>query len=1854
MIHSISNGHALMGFLVIGLLLFSCSKETKSPSGIPDFNPLVSAFTSGVISAESAIRIQLAADLDVNYSSGFVLPAKIFEFSPSINGQAFVIDPRTIEFRPEKKLPSGADFSCKIMLTRLFRDQKEIQDFSFSFRTIPLNIDVVFDGLKAYSKSDLTLNNISGKVISTDRLSLDETESMISAKQDSRSLPLKWLHQEDGKIHQFTVDSVRRTDNRGSVIISWEGADKVAGSKEYIIPGLNEFTLMDHKVVQQPEQHILLTFSDPLKATQDLNGLIHLDNNASLRFNIEGNLVRIYPVIRQKGTVNLFVEPGIKNIVDYKFTENKTLVVSFDPLKPAVRLIGNGVIVPRSEGLLFPFEAVNLKAVDVKIIRIYENNVAQFLQVNTLDGNYEMKRAGRLIVRKTIQLTSERPINYGDWNAFSLDLSSLIDAEPGAIYRVELSFRQKHSLYECPEGKDNEQDQEEDYNGITENDMAYYDSYYYYGWDEYDEDYYYNWQEREDPCSRSYYIYGKTVARNVLASNLGIIAKFGSDRSMLFAVTDLLTTEPVQDVSLTVYNFQQQILASLVTDKNGTASALIENQPFLLIAKKDKQRGYLRVDPGSSLSLSNFDIQGASVNKGLKGFIYGERGVWRPGDTLFLTFILEDKLQKLPPDHPVTLELFNPHGKRVNKFTSLSGINGFYCFRVPTDVDAPTGNWTAKIIAGNHVFHQNLRIETIKPNRLKVILDFGTEELRSGVASLTGKVLSNWLHGAPAAGLKASVSVNFKNISTSFPGFENFVFTDPSRSFTPVEQDVFSGNLDHEGTASFRTSFNVREQSPGKVNAVFTTRVFEKGGDFSMDQYTIPYSPYPSYTGLKSPEGDRYGILVTDTAHVFQIATVDESGKATDRKNLQVKIYKLDWKWWWHSGDENLASYIGSSYYKPVFEKTLSTIDGKTAFSFKVDHPEWGRFFVRVYDPASGHSAGKIVYFDWPGWAGRADRKDPTSATMLTFSSDKNKYSVGETAVLTIPSGMEGRAFLSIENGTRVVDHYWLKTTGRETTFSFTVTKGMTPNVYVNVTLIQPHRQTINDLPVRMYGVIPLIVEDPETHLSPVIRMPDVLKPESVVDITVSETKGREMTYTIALVDEGLLDLTRFKTPDPWQLFYAREALGVNTFDMFDMVLGAYGGRIDGIFSIGGDEELLSGDGQKANRFPPVVRFIGPFHLPAKKSMTHQLLIPNYVGSVKTMVVAGYKGAYGNAEKITPVRKPLMILATLPRVLGPSETVNLPVTVFAMEDHVKKVNLEIGFNEIFTASVTKQTVMFDRIGDNTVDFELKTKETTGIGNVIVTATSGKEKAVYEVELDVRSPNPEVTRFVYGIAEPGQTWESEFELPGMKGTNTGTLEVSSLPPVDFGRRLKFLMGYPHGCVEQITSSVFPQLYLPDVMDVDDKMKNTIHSNVQAAIQKISAMQLSTGGVGYWPGATAANDWGTSYAGHFMLEAKRKGFTVPDHFIRSWTRYQKKLARNWTGNIYQSEWEKIALELAQAYRLYTLALAGEAETGAMNRLREKPSIKNSTRWRLAAAYALTGQTEAALKITGDLTTRVDDYEDPGFTYGSSLRDMAMILEAMVLTGEREKAIPLLREISDLLSSDTWYSTQTTAFGLIAVSAFAQGSKTSKELEYDFSINNEKEQHAAANTPFSVINYDFKQSATGKVKVSNKGDGLLYTRFALHGTPLPGQEKAFSGNLILSVSYQDMQGNAINVSKLEQGTDFISVVTIRNPGTIGYYRDMALTQIFPSGWEIQNIRLFETNFGTFSNAEYQDFRDDRVYTYFHLPREKVEKFAVKLNAAYKGRFYLPGISCEAMYRNDISAFEKGQWVEVVEAGL
>lgn len=1811
----------------------------------------IEAYTSGTISKKSAIRLHLASEVKTMSDVGVADSRDLFSFSPSVKGKTYWVDAQTVEFRPDEPLEPGEDYEVTFDLSKVTEVEENLEEFEFDFRVIKPGMNLSHNGLVSQNNTAMDYMKLKGEITTSDEEDAKAIEKALEL-EFKQPLKIKWQHQPSKNSYAFTIDSIKKSKSEETLTLNWSGDPIDADAKGEVkltVPASGVFKVLDMRAVQEQEDYALVQFSEPVSVAQDLSGLIGLSGQSDLRYTIDGSQVKIYNGIALEGNYTLTVSEGIENIAGKKLSNGKSANIVFENKLPSVVIAGTGTILPNSGKLVLPFEAVNLKAVDVTIIKIYENNIPQFFQTNSYKDGGELRRVGKPVVQKVIRLDEDKALDLHKKNRYTLDLDKLIKTEPGAMYRITIGFRREYNVFKCADGVEvssSESGDDEEYYGygekIDEDDDFWeqYNSYYPRN---------YRWEDRSNPCTPSYYTNDKWASRNVMASNIGLIAKRGNDNSMLVIATDLLTAKPMSGVELDLMDYQRQVIHTVKTDGDGMASFDLKRKPFLLIAKNGSERGYLKLDDGSSLPLSRFDVGGDVVQNGLKGFIYGERGVWRPGDSLFVSFMLEDKLKKLPGGYPVTFELYNPQGQLYKRIVNGKPLNGFYAFKTATESTSPTGNWLAKVKAGGATFTKTIKIETVMPNRLKINFDIGSAGyLGSGAASYA-TLSANWLFGAVGKHLKAKVDVNLNTMTTTFKGFESYTFDNPTVSFQSQIKTVFEGTLDENGAAKVNTSLNENNTAPGMLKANFTTKVFEAGGNFSIDNFSIPYHVYNNYYGIKSPDGDRLsGMLVTGKDHKIDIVNVNRNGKLVGGgKTVDVELYKVQWRWWWEQDDQNsFANFTQNSYNKLVKKENITLLDGKGSWNFRIDEPEWGRYLILVRDLNGGHVTGKSVYVDWPGWAQREQSANPTEAAMLSFTANKTKFNVGEEVVLTIPSAEGGRALISIENGSRVLKTFWTDTKAGQTQFKFKAEQNMAPNVFANVTMLQPHAQTINDLPIRMYGAIPLLVEDPQTILKPVIKMADKIKPETESSITISETNGKAMTYSIAIVDEGLLDLTRFKTPNPHAAFYAREGLGVKTWDLFDYVLGAWGGNLERILSIGGDGSVNRNlNPAKANRFVPVVKYMGPFALAKGGSATHKFKLPQYIGAIRAMVVAGQDGAYGSAEKSVQVKKPLMLLATLPRVIGPGESFTLPATVFATEANLKNVNLTLQSQNLQLSGPKTVQLKFAKPGEQLAYFEMKAPEVIGVAKVKLIAQSGAEKAEYDVEMDIRNPNPFVTNVVSAVIQPGSNWAQSYAPIGMAGTNSGTLELSSIPAIDLKKRLSYLMQYPHGCVEQTTSGVFPQLFLNQLTALNDQQKANTEKNIKAGITRLRGFQTPDGGLSYWPGEGASDEWGSNYAGHFLVEAQNLGYTLPVGMLDELTRYLKSKASNWspnTNNFYGGD-------LLQSYRLYVLALAKRADIAAMNRLRGFEYLSLTAKWRLAAAYKLAGQADAANNLVKGLAKEVKPYNQLGGTYGSEVRDEAMILETLSLLGRKSEATALLLPLAAKLGQDTWYSTQTTAYSLLAIAKFCGQNSASNKISYRYVIDVQK---GNVNTGQYVVSTALKFK--GGLSIANTGNGVLFARLILQGQPAAGQNSFLPTDpavMEMNVSYKLLNGKTLDPALLRQGTDFYAEVSIKNPGRMGYYEQMALTQIFPSGWEIINTRVNDNESAIASSPyTYRDIRDDRVFTYFNLRENETVVYKVLLNAAYIGRYYLSAVQCEAMYNQTISATAEGKWVQVV----
>ena len=1848
----------------------SCKSNQKDIIPSAEYAPYVNAYTGGVISQNSTIRIELTQDqpmVDLNQE----LKDNPFSFSPSLKGKTYWVSNNTIEFVPEEgALKPGAFYEGTFHLGDFVDVDKKLEEFNFSFRVQERNFSIHTDPITVTATQPDQVT-VTGEIRFSDVVKKEEVEKMLTAgSEKNKSYPIEITQTDHPTRYAFSISQITREAEDYQLEITAKGnpagIDRTQ-NESILIPAKNSFRFLSAVRIDQPENGIEIIFSDPVSNTQDLKGLIDVPEVSSSIFQIKENKVFVYFETGKLNKLTLNIHEGIRNSQDKPLGTSHSISFSELNLKPQVEMATSAAILPDSKSLIIPFRAVNLYAVDLSVIRIFENNVLMFMQNNSLSSANELRRSGRLVYKKTLWLAKDSSKDVHRWEDYSIDLAGLIHQEPGAIYRVILSFRQEYSAYPCG-GSENKEMQFADNKSsdnltkvsgetLSEDDEAVWDTpetYYYYNgsvpmdWSQY------RWTERDNPCHPSYYMNSDRIAAcNILASNLGMIVKRNSLNKLWIAVNNILDTKPVAKAQVTIYNFQLQPIGKGETNGEGLVEITPKGVPFIAVAEADKQKAYVRVVDGEEQSVSRFDVGGKDIQKGLKGFIYGERGVWRPGDTLHISFMLEDREKRIPDKHPVALEIYNPRGQFYTKMISTQGTNGFYTFAVPTQADDPTGLWNAYVKVGGTAFHKSLRIETIKPNRLKITLALPTI-LQASSKDVYAPLTSSWLTGATASRLKAKVEMSLSKVNTQFKNYGQYLFNNPATDFTTVRADVFNGVLDAEGRAGVNIQLPVATGAPGMLNATFTTRVFEPGGDASIYSQTVPFSPFTSYVGinLNQPKG-KY--IETDKDHVFDIVTVNDQGQPVNRSNLEYKIYRISWSWWWENGEESFGTYINNSSITPVASGNLQTTGGKASFKFRINYPDWGRYLVYVKDRESGHATGGTVYIDWPDWRGRSNKTDPSGIKMLAFSLDKDSYEIGETATAIIPAAAGGRALVSLENGSTVLQQQWLEVSDQgDTKLTFKITPEMAPNVYLHISLLQPHAQTVNDLPVRMYGIAPVFVTNRQTILQPQIKMPEVLRPETDFNVTVSEKSGKPMTYTLAIVDDGLLDLTNFKTPDPWNEFYAREALGIRTWDMYDDVLGASSGRYSSLFSTGGDASLKPADA-KANRFKPVVKFIGPFYLAKGKQQTHTLKLPMYVGSVRAMVVAGQDGAYGNAEKTAFVRTPLMLLSTLPRVLSTQEEITVPVNVFAMENQVKNVtvSLEASGAGVQITGNRQQSLTFDQPGDQLAYFTLKTGSKTGKATIHLTASGNGQQTKETIEIEVRNPNPVVTLRNSQWIEAGQEAELSYTLAGSSSANNQVqLEISRIPSVDISRRFDFLYNYQHHCTEQLTSKALPLLFVSQFKAVDEQEAEKIKTNVQEAIRQIYARQLPNGGFVYWPGNAVADEWITSYTGMFLTLAQEKGYAVHPNVLNKWKRFQRAAAQNWRMPQEASNWQIWQSELQQAFRLYTLALAGAPEYGAMNRMKEQPGLSIQAKWRLAAAYALTGKMKPAGELVYNAETTVIPYSSMNLIYGSSDRDEAMILETLILMKRDRDALQQAKKVSQNLAQENWFSTQSTAFALMAMGRLAK--QLSGTLDFTWSWNGK--QQPAVKSAKAVFEKEIATSPkSGTVSVKNQGKGALsvdlITRTQLLNDTLP----AIADNIRLDVKYTDMAGSPISVEDIRQGTDFMSAVTLSNISGTSDYSNLALTHIIPSGWEIYNERMIVPEASSSNSNEantpessadkytYKDIRDDRVLTYFDLRRGESKTFTVRLQATYAGNFILPAIQCEAMYDAVVQARTK-----------
>ncbi|MCI0522710.1 MAG: MG2 domain-containing protein, partial [Bacteroidales bacterium] len=799
--------------VILAVIVISCGrsqKEQESRGTVPPvtiidkgFSKYISAYTSGIISSGSTVQIvftpEFAASIDRNKTQG------LFTFDPSIKGTTEWADDLTLLFRPAKPLQPATNYEGTLDISRLGTVEERFRFFPLSFSTIEKNFTVTLNPVSA-DLPDGETYTLTGVLVTSDYTDPAEVEKYLTAGAGKRDEKIVWEHDSNNN-HTFTVEKIARQSEESELKVAWNGNPygiKAKGEIAVTIPAKGKFTVTDLKVSAGDSKSVEIFFSDLIDPEFEPEGVVTMRPSHPLTVTAEGNRMLIIPGDYVIGETEITIDGALRNTRGEKLGEPVTRGINFTPVMPGIKAVGKGTIMPSSGSLIFPFMAANLSAVDLTIIKIFENNLPWFLQQNSMgEANVynDVKRFGRPVYRGRISLTGDAGFDPNRYNLFTIDLANYIDPEPGILYRIELGMWPSYSLYPCSSKP--EKSKYEEMLDLADLDREWEgsDNYYQFSEEGLFYEYAYDWRERENPCREAYYSPYKKLVRNILASDLGIMVKNGTDNNLRIFVNDLQTAQPVEGATAEIFDYQMQLIGTAVTDRYGVAALPCTRKPSLVIVRKESNRNYLSLNDGAALSMSSFDVSGEMPQEGIRAFIFTERDVRRPGDTIFVGLIVKDVASSLPAGHPVHFELINPMGQRVDDQVAALNDQGFITFTTLTSADAVTGNYRAQVRIGGASFSKTIKVETVKPNRLRIKLDFPYAVAGGESRAVRGDMKVSWLNGTVARDLKTTVDLLLKPVKTTFERYGQYNFDDPVARFWFESQTIFDGSINSSGEA---------------------------------------------------------------------------------------------------------------------------------------------------------------------------------------------------------------------------------------------------------------------------------------------------------------------------------------------------------------------------------------------------------------------------------------------------------------------------------------------------------------------------------------------------------------------------------------------------------------------------------------------------------------------------------------------------------------------------------------------------------------------------------------------------------------------------------------------------------------------------------------------------------------------------------------------------------------------------------------------------------------------------------------------------------------------------------------------
>lgn len=1599
----------------------------------------------------------------------------------------------------------------------------------------------------------------------------DKTQEGLKITLDGKELAFN--------LGEFSLDTddIKLLDKPQELVLTYD--EKIMGFKEAKVlqfqipskPKDNDFRLIS---TEEKDQIATLKFSKELAENQAFQDFIQISPELNFRAWSVGKELKISANFEPGEKYQVKIAKGLKSnqgLINKGEEANITLQKDLDP---SLVFANDGVFLPSGAEYQVYIKSRNVKKIHLKVSQIFSNNISEYLRYKNLVGKkddstqeaFYSSDGFNYVAKKVIDKKIELKNQKNTWISSALDLSDL--KGKSGIFSVSLS--------------------------VDANDLDY-------------------------KGENVYRIINKaSVSKNLIFSNIALSAQ-NLNKQLVVHARDFSKNEALENVKIELVSKQNQILQSQNTDSNGDAKFQIQEDDEILyiLASKENQISVLRFS--NPLSTDGYDVEGDQNHEMIKAFIYTDRGVYRAGDSVHLSVVARENTN--PLKHPINFTLINPKNQKIIENRILKSQNDIYYTQINLDKNAINGLYRANFNIAGVEFSKDILVQSVVPNRIKVELN--ADENRSlDDGSLNYELSSKYLFGALASNLKYQSVVYFSPKNYHNSKYKDYIFTNPSSLIISASADD-KGNLDEKGRvqSSVEIPENILNSQGYNFNARIVSEVFEKGGRSVKAVKDVNLNRYDYFVGMKTLANSY--VSEGETIDFYAIVS-DLKEKLVSGKTLEYRIYQNDYYWWWDydSYDEFLRSIKQDTNTKLIEKGELTSSSEPMKFSFNTSN-YYGQMFIELIDKESEVSTGQSFYVSSWGEPSYAD-----VVSSLKIKSDKNKYKIGQSAKIEFESVAGAKALITLSSNSKIIDRFVMDTQDESTSIELAMKKEYAPNIYVSVSLFQDYNKIDNDRALRLFGVIPLYVEDENTKLDLELKTPDKILPNSDFEIEIQSKDKRAFNYTVAIVDEGLLDLTDFKTPDIWKGFYAKTGFTLKTYDTYSQIIPKFTG---GDSVLGGLRVDKNRD-DSAQRFKPVALFNTPARSDETGFAKLKFKMPSYMGSVRVMVVANENDAYGSVSKDIQVSAPLVMLETLPRTLKIGDNFTLLTQIFKTENRIKNATLSVrSKNSLIKISPDTQTIDFksatnlevmmdanvsdNRIGKELLEFELKSEDYTYKN---------------EIEIDIKPINAYTYENNTSLIKAGES--KEFIIKDyILGTTNATLKLSPTPILDMDKRIKYLLNYPYGCIEQTTSAVLPQLFLDKFSTEFDKQK--VINNINAAIERYSNFQTADGGFAYWQGGDESNAWGSNYAGMFLILAKQNGYFVPDSMYERWLKYEQNFVQK---SVYRDYMMDI-----KANSLYLLAMAKKPNISEMNLLYDNlNTLSTEAKWQLAAAYKLAGVEDTAKQIASKISIEPDS-KYSFYTYGSLVRDEAIIANAYKqIYGTNNEE--LLQKISDTLLSKDYLSTQSTGYALYAL-AMGANLENMNENFMDATLKIDDQAYTINQNQMQIFSFNDE-----KAIVSANKD--IFVSFGVEGVKA-SENSAFSNKISLDRAFYDEKGNKISPSEIGSGQTFYMRISVSLNEGANYVSNIALTQILPSGWEVSNT-LLDDNTPSFiknSNYDFIDVRDDKIMWFFGLNKNRTHHFYIKLNAITPGSYTLSGAYAEAMYDDTYRALSESEKVVV-----